>query len=670
MGIIREIRGRKTGGEYINGGNVFSLFGTVASTGVAVSEETSLRCSAVYACVRVISETIASLPLFVYERLEKGKIKAKDHPLFYLLHSQPNPEITSFQFRETLQAHLCLYGNAFAEIVWNEGGVVTELYPLTPSRVSVRRDTQSNEIVYDINLPNGGRTTLPFLQILHIRGLSPNGVVGYSPISLAREGIGLALATEEYAGRFFSNDASPGGVLEHPGQLSDKAYERLSHFWENKHRGLQQAHRTAILEEGMQWKSIAIPAKDAQFIEGRKFQVEEIARIFRVPPHLIASLDRSTFSNIENQSIEFVTHCIRPWAVRWEQELLCQLFLPSERNQFFAAFLLDGLLRGDTESRYRAYAIGRQWGWLSADDIRELEDMNPIPEGRGDSYLIPLNMMSAPKKLSETQNNNISSLMIEKRDTNFESTRKVRKKLIKSVSPLFIDTLTRIIRREEADILRYAKKVGEKNLISTFLDTFYNTEHPDYVIKTAKSVFTYLGEQSADVAADMIGDTVPDVDVFVSSILSSFTSGYCFSAKKYLQNLLLTTDEKDIIPEFERVFEEWKENKTKKIKEHLVYRINNAVSLFVWKNSGVKLKQWVCGENESPFCQNLDGKIVSIDSVFHKKGEMIEAEGKSLKLWSDINHPPLVELCGCLVEPVIENDTGSVSLFIGEKNAV
>ena len=242
-------------------------------------------------------------------------------------------------------------------------------------------------------------------RVWHLRGLSNDGLDGYSPISLMRQAIGLSMAAEKFGAKFFGNDARPGGILLHPGQLGDEAAKRLTETWESRHGGLSGAHRVAVLEEGLSYKEIGIPPDDAQFLETRKFQVNEIARIYRIPPHMLADLERATFSNIEHQSIDFVTHTIRPWLVRWEQSIKQNLMVPADRDRYFAEFLVDGLLRGDTKSRYEAYAIGRQNGWFSADDIREMENLNPLPDGKGEEYLIPLNMIpagSAPATVAET----------------------------------------------------------------------------------------------------------------------------------------------------------------------------------------------------------------------------------------------------------------------------
>ncbi len=286
---------------------------------------------------------------------------------------------------------LLLWGNAYAQIVRGKGGQVLELWPLSPAGMEIIRDEKTKQLVY--RHTEGVKTTeYKPEQIFHIPGLGFDGVKGLSPIAMAREAIGLALATEEFGARFFGNGARPGGILEHPGVVKDP--EKLRKSWEEVYKGLQNSHKIAVLEEGMKYHEIGIPPEDAQFLETRKFQLNEICRLFRVPPHLVGDLERATFSNIEHQSIDFVVHTIRPWLVRWEQAIIKDLLLPEERKLYFPKFNVDGLLRGDFKTRMEGYAIGRQNGWYSANDIRELEDMNPIPEeAGGDLYLVNGNML-------------------------------------------------------------------------------------------------------------------------------------------------------------------------------------------------------------------------------------------------------------------------------------
>ncbi|AGL03648.1 phage portal protein, HK97 family [Desulfoscipio gibsoniae DSM 7213] len=365
--------------------NAYTFFFGPTPSGKTVNERTAMTTSAVYACVRVLSETIASLPLHTYRRTERGKGKAMDHNLYYLLHDEPNPEMTSFVFRETLMGHLLLWGNAYAQIIRDGRSRVIGLYPLLPDRMEVSR-TEKGELYYRYQ-KEGREYLLRREEVLHIPGLSFDGLVGYSPIAMAKNAIGMALATEEYGSKLFANDARPSVVLEHPGVLKDPAKIRES--WNQIYRGSENAHKVAVLEEGMQVKTLSIPPEQAQFLETRKFQIEEICRIFRVPPHLVASLDRATFSNIESQSISFIDNTIVPWVSRFEQAMQKALFSVREKQQYLIKFNLNGRLRGDAQSRAAYYQTMRQNGIMSANDIRELEEMNLIPDKLGgNKYLV------------------------------------------------------------------------------------------------------------------------------------------------------------------------------------------------------------------------------------------------------------------------------------------
>lgn len=366
------------------------------ASGAEVTPTTALGWTALMAGIRVLSETIASLPLKLYEHLEpRGKRLREDHPLFSVLHHVPNPEMTSVEWRDVSMAHVLLWGNAYSEIVRDGRGRIRELWPLNPDRVRVERDPVTRELIYRVTLPVTASEPLTLVrlqahEVFHLRGFSLTGVLGLSPIWTHREAIGLGLVTELFAARFFGNGASPGGVLQHPGKLSEEAIKRLRAQWEEVHGGVSRAHRVAILEEGMQWKDVVVVPEKAQFLGLREFQVTEAARILRVPPHKLADLSRATFSNIEHQAIEFVVDSLRPWLVRWEQRIQHSLLSPQE-PRIFAEFLVDGLLRGDIQARFQSYAVARQWGWMSANDIREKENQNPV-EG-GDLYLTPLNMV-------------------------------------------------------------------------------------------------------------------------------------------------------------------------------------------------------------------------------------------------------------------------------------
>ena len=370
------------------------LFGRTTS-GKPVNERTAMQTTAVYACVRILAEAIASLPLHVYEYQDDGGKKlVHDHPLYYLLHDEPNPEMTSFVFRETLMSHLLIWGNAYAQIIRDGAGRVLGLYPLLPDKMEVQRDDKGNiYYVYSRNSDENpmfkeyGNIKLKAEDVFHIPGLGFDGLIGYSPIAMAQNAVGMTRACEEYGASFFANGANPGGVLEHPGVLKDPSKVRES--WNSVYRGVSNAHKIAVLEEGMKYQQIGIPPEEAQFLETRKFQINEIARLYRIPPHMVGDLDKSSFSNIEQQSLEFVKYTLDPWVIRWEQSLQRSLLLPGEKGKYFIKLNVDGLLRGDYQSRMNGYAVGRQNGWFSANDIREMENMNPIPDEEGGNlYLI------------------------------------------------------------------------------------------------------------------------------------------------------------------------------------------------------------------------------------------------------------------------------------------
>ena len=388
MGILSGIFKARDKPTNATAGSAYRfLFGN-STSGKAVTERSAMQMIAVYSCVRILAEAVAGLPLHLYRYTDTGgKEKAIDHPLYALLHDEPNPEMTSFVFRETLMTHLLLWGNAYAQIIRNGKGEVVALYPLMPNRMVVDCD-EHGQLYYtyyrgqDEAIRN--KDTAVILQpsdVLHIPDLGFDGLVGYSPIAMAKNTIGMAIACEEYGAKFFANGATPGGILEHPGTI--KVPQRVRESWQSTFGGSGNANKVAVLEEGMKYTPISISPEQAQFLETRKFQINEIARIFRIPPHMVGDLEKSNFSNIEQQSLEFVKYTLEPWLVRWEQSMIRALVSHSEKAAYFIKFNVDGLLRGDYQSRMNGYSIGRQNGWMSTNDIRELENLDRIPAEEG-----------------------------------------------------------------------------------------------------------------------------------------------------------------------------------------------------------------------------------------------------------------------------------------------
>ena len=399
MGIFSGLFKSRDKPENRTAGSAYTFYIGGTTAGKTVTERSAMQMTAVYSCVRILAEAVAGLPLHLYKYTDGGgKEKALNHPLYRLLHDEPNPEMSSFVFRETLMTHLLLWGNAYAQVIRNGKGEVIALYPLMPNKMSVDRD-ENGRLYYtyyrgsDEAIKNKDfAVTLQPSDVLHIPGLGFDGLVGYSPIAMAKNAIGMAIACEEYGAKFFANGAAPGGVLEHPGTIKDP--QRVRESWQSTFGGSGNANKIAVLEEGMKYTPIGISPEQAQFLETRKFQINEIARIFRVPTHMVGDLEKSSFSNIEQQSLEFVKYTLDPWVIRWEQSIQRALLSQGEKAEYFVKFNLEGLLRGDYQSRMNGYAIGRQNGWMSANDIRELENLDRIPaEDGGDLYLINGNML-------------------------------------------------------------------------------------------------------------------------------------------------------------------------------------------------------------------------------------------------------------------------------------
>lgn len=369
-----------------------------SSTGIGVGESEALSYSPFWACVRNISEDLASLPLFFYKRLpDGGKQLLTTHKLYRLLHDEPNPEMSSMDFRETLQGHVLTWGNGYAEIVRDAAGMPRQLWPLFPDRVSVKRRYATGELYYEVMRDDGGFDVVAAEDMFHISGFSRDGINGYSVIAKAREPIGLGLATERFGGKFFGNGATFGGVISLGAgeRLTPQAEKNFREQINAGHQGVDYSHKFLLLQGDAKYARLGIPPEDAQFLETRLHQVEEICRWFRMPPHKIGHLERSTNNNIEHQGIEYYADTLRPWCVRWEQAILRKLVAPSERMIQFAEHKIDGVLRGDTLARYQAYHFAIQDGWMSANDARKLENLNPI--ANGDVYLVPRNMIPADR---------------------------------------------------------------------------------------------------------------------------------------------------------------------------------------------------------------------------------------------------------------------------------
>ena len=655
MGILRTLFEERAHPSNPTNWLLYGLSGGIRShAGVDVSEESALSATAVFAAVRGLAETIASLPLHLYRRKNpRGKERAIDHPLYSILHIKPNPEMTSMAYRETIAGHAIMWGTSYSEIEKNEAGRIKALWPLLPGNMLPKRI--NSELVYVYKLPDGGTKIFAAENILRITGFSKNGIVGYEPIKKGREAIGLSLALEEFGARFFGNGAHPHTVLEHPEQLSPEAHDRLKKAWEERQQGLSNAHRTAILEEGMKLKEYGISPEDAQALESRKFQVTEIARIFNMPPHMLKDLERASFNNIEMMSIEFVIYTIRPWLVRFEQAYSTQLLKESELKEYFFEHLVDGLLRGDIKSRYEAYAPGRQWGFLSANDIREMENKNPI-EG-GDIYLVPLNMIPADQAGQPVEPPPAKS-------NEGREARELRKgpplgrdRIQASYHRLFVDAGQRVVNREGLAIKRAVKKyLGQRNLqsLNDWLEKFY-ADMPDNIRKVFMPVISSYAEAIAGEAQREIGVDVgmtPELKQFVEEYMDTYSARHIESSLEQLRALIKDGEAGDMAALQETIkqrVDEWQEKRPEKIANRETSQLSNAVALGVFWGAGLQ-GIWRIRGKTCPYCRALEGRKVNQGQYFVGPGDW-KPEGVDTPMFirGIKKHPPLHRGCDCYI---------------------
>ena len=374
--------------------------------------ETAMKYSVVNACVRVRAETFASVPALLYQKKAESREPVTDIDLYDILHYRPNAEMSPFNFKEALMTNFDISGNTVSKKLINKAGQLIGLHPYPHEMVRISRDKATGKLIYQID--NGAqRETLQRDEVFHVPNMSLDGVIGLSPISYAASTIRLGLSYEKYGVKFYQNAAMPSGVFETEQAVSSQAIERLKKDLKDNYIGLEKTGTPMLLEEGLKWKQVTISPVDAQLLESKNFQIEDICRIYRVPQHLVNKLDHATFTNIEHQSLEFVMYTMLPIFKRYEECINAQLLTMEERKKgYYVEFKIDGLLRGDQKSRADAYAVGRQWGWLSVNDIRRLENMKPIgPEG--DIYLTPSNMIDSRKINDPAASNHYERLVEE-----------------------------------------------------------------------------------------------------------------------------------------------------------------------------------------------------------------------------------------------------------------
>ncbi len=497
--------------------------------GIFVNEEIAMRFSAVWACVRIVSEPIGTIPWKYYQITDNGSREVTDDAIHQLLKVRPNPEMSPITFKVLMMMCTMLWGNGYAEIE-RRGvlGVPRALWPIHPSRVKVKRNT-AGRVVYIVKESVGPDTVLPQANMFHIKGPGPDGLTGYSVVQLARESISLGLATEQHGATFFGNGAVPGFVLKTPNKFKVDEHEQFKKLWNDEFKGSTKSHKMAVLYGGMEPHMIGIPPEDSQYLETRKFQVLEIARWFRVPPHKLADLQRSTFNNIEHQSIEFVTDSLLPWVIRMEQEADYKLIPPKDTGSFFTRMKLEALQRGDSKTQHKNFAIGRQWGYYSVNDIRGMLDLNKLPGDTGDQYLVPGNMITADQVGKEPLSGQPGS----NGNGNGKSNNNDDDTVKDSYRMVFREAAARMATKEVKAASRAAKKFkDDQKGFQKWVDNFYGIQQANFseVMATPVMALVHAVGIEDGCLSDVLG-TVLEVSASVyadknsNQLMHSYTEG-------------------------------------------------------------------------------------------------------------------------------------------------
>lgn len=640
------------------------------ASGKRVDEQTAITLTAVYSATKIISETLASLPLKVYEnRDDGGRRELRSHHLWSLLHDSPNDIWDSYQFREFSEANLLLRGNMGAQIIRDGAARPRELWPIPYKYVTPK--TMGREIQFKVDVPESASPTgdkiqkvLPGRDFLFIPGLSFNGIEGLNPIEASENALGLGLAAEEHGASFLKNNAVPDGALQHPKKLGDDAEENLRKSINKRHKGSENSGRYMILEEGMEWQEIGITPEAAQLIETRKYQVREVARMFNIPPHMIGDLDDATFSNIETQSLEFVKFTMRPWLTRWENALNDQLVSPNSRGDVFIEFNVEGLLRGDSETRSSYYAEALQNGWMNQNEVRRRENLNPI-EG-GDKHFVNGNLQQLGTSPPDEEDGGQRS---ETRSMELRSAQSRRRFMFRFMS-ILENRLQTVIERE-VDELRQRLEDGGTERIANDIEKFYFNEWPDEVRLAVEQTLrnfsqAIIEEASTEGSVDV---SVSDVDDFIDSYVDGFVNRYCSSSRLQVAEMLgldPSTEGRAKTPSswedpddtgrevlLDRL-NRWEDERAAFRAQQDSVRLTGAMSREVWSAGGIQTISWTAPPDvESPHSRALDGQSTSIDRPFVESGKEFQPDGAgfSIEVNRDINHPPIDQSDTATIEP-------------------
>lgn len=651
--------------------SLWNLYGTQSKTGLVVTEHNAMSFSAVWACVKILSDTIASLPLKLYEKAQNGGKTEIDNRTVLRLFKFPNEEMSGFRLFHVLIGHITTWGNWYVYVLRDRVGRPVELWPLRPDKIDIQRDKDTNELFYIYTSDTAGQIYLDRSQMWHVPGFGFDGIKGYSVIAQAREAIGLGMAAEEFGARYFGEGSHPSMIIKHPGKLSPDAHQSLKEDIRDKYTKLRRAHIPMLLEEGMDAiTDLGMPHDDAQFLETRYFQLVEICRFFRVPPHLVQDLSRSTFSNIEHQSIDFAMHSIRPWCVLLEKEMGNYWLGPLDRQNLFFEYKLEGLLRGDTKSRYEAYQTAIQSTWMSPNEARALENLNPDPDL--DFFMAPMNFkpvdqfleepepiqipVEKPKELPappEEEQKGFFEFMRQRYTKIKYRSAENRNKIANTFKPVFAEAARAVISKEVRAIGRAVTRYLSERAVDDFdswIDEFYK-DMPEYIRMKFRPVLQSFAEAIQLEAAREIGaeeGVTKALQKFIDAYLEAYSERHINQSIRELRNIIQSSTPEELAGIVNNKMNHWTENRQTIIAEHETARGNNAITRAVWMSAGITSLIWIAmGAKPCPYCSELDGRTVGITSAFLTEGDFQPQGQEPMTMRTPHFHPPLHVGCEC-----------------------
>jgi HK97 family phage portal protein len=671
MGFLRGLREQR--GYNINDPKIIPLLSRYvgSSTGFDYNDETAMRAVTVFSCIRVIAETVASLPLILYKRNEDGRERAESHPLYKILHNQPNPEMTSQQFRELMTGWLAARGNAYANIQWTSRGEVEALWPIPPDRIYPARTTDSNKLYYRVWTADGKEYQLLPEQVFHIVGFGWNGMVGASPVRLFAETIGLYLAREKYDATYYANDATPSFVLTHPEVMTEDGYKRLKESFASANTGLDKKHRFELLEEGVKVEQLSISHADSQFIEGVGLDIEKIASIWRVPLHMVQHMEKSTAwgTGIEHLSMGFIRFTIQPYLSKWEETITKDLMRGSDRDLYYSEHLQDAMLRGDTKTRYEAYKMGREAGFLSVNKILRAENMEPVPvEEGGDELIVPLNYQPLKKLLAPDEEQPpeeqqfTRNIQTRAKWSESEKRDRARRKMAvaRSFKGVLEEAMNRSTKKEIADLRKILKRDVTPGEILGAVDEYYEG-HKQALMKGITPAVYAICEATQAIAASEVGHPTgltPGLRECIDEhILHTARWNADVSKRKLIKTLEQRSLDKEVMEDAEEVFAVWAATKGKSFAEWEATRNSGMMSKATYYFADIPGSQWITLDGNQ-FCIELDMEVVEIgiecrDTFFAEKGEILEKFRRSDEFtpaWN-VATPPLWNGCYCQILP-------------------